>query len=129
MVVDGNGVVGLRERILDAIRNSVASAYQIFGVPDDDRRGGCFALDKWAEEIAHLAHYIGYDVCTRSLTLGWPIHKRQQLLDLLLAFLPNPREKHAWRHPRAIASVLGLLHNASFFVDPLCLYLSLRLQH
>jgi hypothetical protein len=128
MFVDDNGVVGLRERILEAVRNSVASAYLIFGVPEDDRRGGCFALDKWAEEISHHALYLGYDVCTRSLTIGWPVPKRKQLLELLLAFLPNAREKHARRHPRAIASVLGLLRNAGF-VAPLCLYLSLRLQH
>jgi hypothetical protein len=128
MFVDDNGVLGIRARILEAIRNSVASAYLIFGVPENDRRPGCFALDKWAEEVSHLACYLGYNVCTRSLTLGWPIPKRQQLLALLLGFLPSGLQKTVRHHPRTIASVLGLMRNAGFVV-PLCLYLSLRLQH
>ncbi len=128
MFVDDNGVLGIRERMLDAIRNSVASAYLIFGVPEKDRRPGCFALDKWAEEVSHLAYYLGYDVCTRSLTLGWPIPKRQQLLELLRSFLPSGLQKTVRHHPRTIASVLGLMRNAGFVV-PLCLCLSLRLQH
>jgi hypothetical protein len=64
MFVDDNGVVAIRARILEAVRNRVASAFLIFGVPTDDRRGGCFALDKWEEVISHLSHYLGYDVCT-----------------------------------------------------------------
>ena len=89
MFVDDNGVLGIRARILDAIQNSVASAYLIFGDPAHDRRPGCFALDKWAEEVCHLAYYLAFDVCTRTLTLSWPVAKRQQLLDLLRAFLPS----------------------------------------
>jgi hypothetical protein len=128
MFVDDNGVLGIRARILEAIRNSVASAYLIFGVPENDRRPGCFALDKWAKEVSHLACYLGYDVCTRSLALGWPIPKRQQLFALLLGFLPSGLQKTVRHHPRTIASVLGLMRNAGFVV-PLCLHLSLRLQH
>ena len=97
MFVDDNGILGIlgiRARILDAIRNSVASAYLIFGVPANDRRPGCFALDKWAEEVCHLAYYLGFDVCTRTLTLSWPVAKRQQLLDLLRAFLPSGTQKN-----------------------------------
>jgi hypothetical protein len=129
MFVDDNGVLSIRARVLDAIRNSVASAYPIFGVPEADQRPGCFALDKWAEEVCHLACYLGYNVCTRSLTLGWPAPKRQQLLDLLLDFLPSAgQQKTVRRHRQAIASVLGLMRNAGFVV-PLCLHLSLQLQH
>jgi hypothetical protein len=128
MFVDNNGVLGIRARILEAIRNSVASAYLIFGVPEADRRPGCFALDKSAKEISHLAYYLGYNVCTRSLSLGWPIVKRQQLLDLLTAFLPRKPDQSVRHHPRMIASVLGLMRNAGY-VAPLCLYLLLRLQH
>jgi hypothetical protein len=128
MFVDDNGVLGIRARILEAICNSVASAYLIFGVPENDRQPGCFALNKWAEEVSHLACYLGYDVCTRSLALGWPIPKCQQLLEPLLGFLPSGLQKTVRHHPRTIASVLGLMHNAGFVV-PLCLCLSLRLQH
>jgi hypothetical protein len=128
MFVDDNGVVAVRARILDAIRNSVASAFLIFGVPEDDRRPGCFALDKWEKLISHLSNYLGYEVCTRSLTLGWSIQKRQQLFELLTAFLHPGGIAAIRRNPRMIASVLGLLRNAGY-VAPLCLYLSLRLQH
>jgi hypothetical protein len=104
MFANDNGVLGIRARILDAICNSVASAFLLFGAPADKQRPGCFALDKWAEEVLNLAHYLGYDVCTRSLTLGWPVPNRQQLLDLLLAHQPQHhhlRPHHPVERPSA----------------------------
>lgn len=44
-------VVGIRDRILEAICNSIASAYLIFSVPGEDQSGGCFAVDKWTNDI------------------------------------------------------------------------------
>jgi hypothetical protein len=38
MFVDHNGVVGIRARIIQAIRNSIASAFLIFGIPEEDHQ-------------------------------------------------------------------------------------------
>lgn len=65
-----------------------------------------------------------YDVCTQSLTLGRPVPKIQQLvLDLLFQSLPSHPGQMVRRHPRKIASILGLLWNAGCDA-PLCLYIS-----
>jgi hypothetical protein len=122
--VDDTGKVATRERIIAAIDSSVKAAFVTFGAPDSDRRGSCFALDKWETLATHVMLFLGFLVNTRTMTLAWPPDKRNQLRELIRQKWAKP----GFRSPRDCAELLGLVRHAAV-VAPLVLYLSLRLQY
>ena len=125
--VDDNGKAELRRRILEAIRNSVAAAFLVFGSPDDDWRGACFAVDKWLSEALHEVVYLGFLVNTRTMTVSWPVDKRQEFATLINSVLPSSTKDRRKRQPLDFARILGHVRNPALIVPSLS-YVSLRLQ-
>lgn len=129
--VDDNGSVALRDAIADTIYDSIASAFHLFGLPDSDRRGPCFALDKWLKYASPLLIYLGFEIDTRCLTVTWPLEKRTDLatrIDTLLAgWIERGLVSTISCEPRFVAAILGLIRNAAQ-VAPLVVYLSMRCQ-
>jgi hypothetical protein len=129
--VDNNGSVAVREAILDTIYDSIASAFHLFGQPDSDRRGPCFALDKWLRYASPLLLYLGFEIDTRGLTVTWPLAKRVDLAkridDILEGWISRDCIGTVSCAPRFIAAILGLIRNAAQ-VAPLVVYLSMRCQ-
>ena len=125
--VDDNGKAELRRRILEAIRNSVAAAFLVFGSPDDDWRGACFAVDKWLSEALHEVVYLGFLVNTRTMTVSWPVDKRQEFATLIKSVLPSSTKDRRKRQPLDFARILGHVRNPALIVPSLS-YVSLRLQ-
>ena len=123
--VDDNGIADVRARIIGAIDNSVRAAYAIFGHPSGDRRFPCLSEEKWIEIASYAMVYLGFFICTRSMTMSWPVEKRQQLAQLLDAFL---QRSPCSLMPRECSSLLGLIRNAAP-VAPLGVYFSLRVQY
>jgi hypothetical protein len=85
--VDDNGSVALRENILATIYDSIASAFHLFGLPASDRRGPCFALDKWLKHASPILIYLGFEIDTRSMTVTWPLSKRHDLVRRIISLL------------------------------------------
>ncbi len=129
--VDDNGSVAVRDNILATIYDSIASAFHLFGLPDSDRRGPCFALNKWLRHASPILTYLGFEIDTRGLTVTWPVAKRQDLserIDSLLAgWITRGQIGTISCAPRLIAAILGLIRNAAQ-VAPLVVYLSMRCQ-
>jgi hypothetical protein len=85
--VDDNGVVDTRDRIQQAIDNSVQAAYIVFGKPEDDQRPPCLSEEKWLELCSHVMLYLGFYINTRNMFVAWPTEKRSQLANLIDKFL------------------------------------------
>jgi hypothetical protein len=124
--VDDNATVDLRLRIRQAINASVISAFVMFGFPSENaRRPSALNKDKWEYHASHRLEYLGFDLDTRRMTVAWPIPKRLALKRTLWDDWLSPTDCR--RRPREIASILGIIRNASF-IAPTGVYLSLRLQ-
>jgi hypothetical protein len=108
--VDDNGVSGPRSKIKHSIHNSVIAAFLLFGWPEDDRRSSCLAPDKWEWQVRTEMLYLGFRICTRSMTVTWPYSKRQELYAEIIAALDHVRPSLS---PRGVASMIGKLRSAS----------------
>jgi hypothetical protein len=85
--VDNNGVSGPQSRIQLSLHNSILSAFLLFGWPEDDRRSSCLAPDKWEKDILSDMLYLGFRICSRTMTVTWPYYKRKELFDEITAAL------------------------------------------
>jgi hypothetical protein len=85
--VDDNGVAGLRTNIIDSVHNSFVSAFLLFGWPEDDRRSSCLGPDKWERNILYEMMYLGFSICSRTMTVTWPFYKRKELHDEIMTAL------------------------------------------
>jgi hypothetical protein len=123
--VDDNGKLALRSNMRDALQQSLLSAFLIFGMPGNDRRGVCLQDDKWDPVISHTMLYLGFIINSRAMTVSWPLYKRQELFDELQALLLLPRSR---RHltPKQVASILGKLRSA-IQISPWGVFLSFSL--
>jgi hypothetical protein len=108
--VDDNGILALRTNIKNTLHNSVVAAFLLFGWPDDDRRSSCLAPDKWERDALFDMLYLGFRICSRSLTVTWPLYKRSELHDEILHAI---QQRRPCMNPRAVASVIGKLRSAS----------------
>jgi len=113
--VDDNGVVDLIRRIARALHQSVISAYLLYGFPGKDRRGDCFAADKFDDFISAVAEYLGFEIDCDKLLVTWPQKKRQQLRDMIIEDILKPSEttRRPNIHPKDLASIIGKLQSAS----------------
>jgi hypothetical protein len=111
--VDDNGVAGLRSNIKASLHNSVVSAFLLFGWPDDDRRSSCLAPDKWEKDVLYEMLYLGFRICSQTMTVTWPLYKHQELYDDIIAALTGQRPSMS---PRGVASMVGKLRSASLLV-------------
>jgi hypothetical protein len=126
--VDDTGIAHIRSHIIAAAAASVHAAYVIFGQPDEDpHRPPCINPAKWSEEVSYSLIFLGYEVNTRTMMVGWPVAKREKLRLFLDVVLSN-HSKKIRSTPLQISRVLGLIRHAAF-VAPMGTYRSLRLQH
>jgi hypothetical protein len=77
--VDDNGVLARHSDMGDALQQSLISAFLIFGVPDDNRRGACLQAEKWDHTISHSMLYLGFLMNSRDMTVSWPYYKKAEL--------------------------------------------------
>jgi hypothetical protein len=108
--VDDNGVAGLRSTIQNLIHNSVLLAFLLFGWPGDDRRSSCLASDKWEPDILYKMLYLGFIICSRTMTVTWPYSKRKELYDEIMTALTGACPSLT---PRGVTSMIGKLQSAS----------------
>jgi hypothetical protein len=58
--VDDNGVAAYRDRMRQALHQSVRAAYLLFGFPVDDRRQSCLSAEKWDPFVSHMHHALSW---------------------------------------------------------------------
>jgi hypothetical protein len=121
--VDDNGVLALRSRIHSTLHNSIVAAFMLFGWPHEDRRSSCLAPDKWERDANFDMLYLGFRICSRTLTVTWPFYKREELYNEIMAALGLDRP---WFKPKGVASIIGKLRSASL-IAPWGPYLSFSL--
>lgn len=111
--VDDNGIVDRAIRILQALHQSVLSAYILFGQPGSDRRGSCFAVDKFEELVSVVAVYLGFEIDCDQLIVSWPREKREALFQDIASILALPRGKDGRTSisPKLLASIIGKLQS------------------
>jgi hypothetical protein len=106
--VDDNGVCAVRDRIVSALHQSLVAAFILFGWPWQDRRSSCMAEDKWANTASYVVLFLGFYINSRSMTVTWPLYKRQALYDDIQVALASPRKVT----PRMTASIIGKVRSA-----------------
>ena len=124
--VDDNGVVDLIRRIAVVLHQSVVSAYILHGFPGPDRRGNCFAADKFEQFVSSVAEYLGFEIDCDKLLVTWPKRKRDELREAIMNVIvmgdkPNTarqtkgskRAPRCTASPKEIASIIGKLQSAS----------------
>ena len=120
--VDDNALAGWVDRIHQALRQSVLSAYIIFGFPDEDRWPPPFNDEKWEDLANYIFKYLGYLIDTRKMVMIWPLEKRRQLASWLDDHWLASRVRSF--SPLEASRLIGLLHHGGI-VSPLGIYLSL----
>jgi hypothetical protein len=106
--VDDNGVCAIRDRMVAALQQSLIAAFILFGWPENDRRNSCMAADKWETTASFLVLFLGYYINSRTMTVTWPLYKRQALHADIQAALENPRHVS----PKMVASIIGKVRSA-----------------
>jgi hypothetical protein len=107
--VDDNGIAAYRDNIFQALHQSVVSAYELYGFPEEDRRQSCLNADKWDKQVSHTMRYLGFLIDTRLLSVTWPFDKREDLRADITEALENRRRVN----PRLLARILGKVESAS----------------
>ena len=110
--VDDNAMVATITNAVEGLHAAVTSAYILFGQPDTDRRGSCFAADKFDPFLSTLVRYLGFEVDCDQLLVTWPLDKRQQLHTLIQDLLPLQPNARVLATPKVVASIAGKLHSA-----------------
>ena len=106
--VDDNGVCAFRHKIVSALHQSLVAAFILFGWPWQDRRNSCMAEEKWANTASYLVLFLGFYINSRSMTVTWPLYKRQALYADIQLALASPRKVT----PRMTASIIGKVRSA-----------------
>jgi hypothetical protein len=107
--VDDNGIAAYRDRMLQALHQSVVAAYEVYGFPGEDRRQACINDDKWDKSVSHIMRYLGFMIDTRAMTVTWPFDKREDLQADIEEALAQRRSVA----PRLLARILGKVESAS----------------
>jgi hypothetical protein len=117
--VDDNGVLALCSNIPGTLHNSVVVAFLLFGWPHKDRRSSCLAPDKWERDACSAMLYLGFLICSRTLRVIWPLYKRAELVNEIMAALSM---KRPWFKPKVVASIIRKLRSASLIAPwfPTC---------
>ena len=127
--VDDCGNAHIKAHFLTLVNCSVTAAYILFGHPHEDpARPPCINPIKWQTIVCHLLLFLGYEICTRTMRLIWPLAKRSKLLiflDAIIAGQIGPNRTGS--SPHECSRVLGLLRHAAP-ATPGGLHRSLRFQ-
>jgi hypothetical protein len=70
--VDDNGILVLWSNIKIVLHNSIVVAFLLFGWLHKDHRSSCQAPDKWERDLHFDMLYLGFRICSRTLTVTWP---------------------------------------------------------
>jgi hypothetical protein len=110
--VDDTGNADTRDRILQAIRQSVIAACVVFGFPDERavRKAPINDL-KWKELVTFFCAFFGFIFETRRMVMHWPRVKRERLASRIEAILDCRRSKGPVPI-RMVSQALGLLGTA-----------------
>ena len=120
--IDDNALAGWVDCICQALRQSVLSAYVIFGFPDEDRWPPPFNDDKWEDLANYVFKYLGYLIDTRKMVMIWPLEKHRQLASWLDDhWLASGIHSFS---PLEASRLIRLLRHGGI-VSPLGIYLSL----
>ena len=114
------------DEIRNAIKNSVLSAYVMFGFPAENRRPSPLNQAEWEETATASFKYLGFMINTRAMTVTWPVEKRVQLAKMLDDTWLNDKSVPT-ASPQEASKLLGLIRHGAL-VCPLGIQLSLRLQ-
>ena len=106
--VDDNGVCAVRDKIVSALHQSLVAAFLLFGWPWQDRRSSCMAEDKWSNVASYLVLFLGFYINSRTMTVTWPLYKRQALYADIQMALASPCKVT----PRMTASIIGKVRSA-----------------
>lgn len=123
MFVDDDIIAAFRRHMREALRAAVASAYQCFGHPDNDRRGSCLVAEKFPMTAEAAVEFVGFVIDTRTMRVSWPQEKVDALARMLDEWIADASAKS----PSQVAKLLGYVRNGAF----LCQhgnFLSIRLQ-
>jgi hypothetical protein len=107
--VDDNGIAAYRDRMPQALHQSVVAAYTVYGFPGEDRRQACINAEKWDKSVSHGMRYLGFMIDTRAMTVTWPFDKREDLRADITELLAKRRSVD----PRLLARILGKVESAS----------------
>jgi hypothetical protein len=107
--VDDTAVAAFGDSIRQQINNSVVAANNLIGTPAlHPLIVEPFAPDKWAPLVQETVLFLGLLVCSRTLTVHWPLSKRQELHEQLSTILQRPSP---FMKAKEMASVLGKLRS------------------
>jgi len=126
--VDDTGAADVREKIMQAIENSILSAYVMFGFPAEDPRRPAINATKFDKQVTHILKFLGFIINTRDMTVEWPQDKRERLAKLLDEHFLQPSSQRPPLTPKIVSQILGLVRNGAT-ASPYGVYLSLRLQY
>ena len=106
--MDDNGICATRERIVEALHQSLVAAFILFGWPSDDRHSSCMAADKWEIYASHIVLFLGYFINSRTMMVTWPLYKREALYADIQQALAEPSKVP----PKLVASIMGKVRAA-----------------
>jgi hypothetical protein len=69
----------LRQNIQASIHHSEQSVYTLLGHPGVNRWTSCLSAEKWRDTASYVMEFLGFEICTRSMTVWWPVSKRLAL--------------------------------------------------
>jgi hypothetical protein len=107
--LDDNGICATAGRMIQALHQSLVSAFILFGWPGKDRRSSCMTADKWDNTASFAVLFLGYYVNSRLMQVTWPLYKRAALILDIQKALENPRKVS----PKVAASIMGKVRSAS----------------
>jgi len=110
MFVDDNVIAAYEDRMAGSLDGGVKSGHGVFGPPKVDRRGDCFAPDKFELLVTECARFLGFIIDTHNMTVTWPLDKRQRLHTELTEILER---KILYVSPKEMAHIVGVVRSAS----------------
>jgi hypothetical protein len=123
--VDDNDILAVHSHMREVLHQSLIAAFLLFGFPGKDCRGACLQDEKWDPSISHIMMYLGYSIKSNTVTVSWPLYKREGLYNELFPLLSLPKSKQLMT-PKQCASVIGKLQSA-IQISPWGVYLSFAL--
>merc|ERR1712197_231452 len=97
--------------MLQSVNNSLESAFGLLIEEGLDHRGDCLNDDKWDSIISEQILYLGWLICSRSMTIEWPYKKQMALYKTLQSILQRKKPIHIT--PKEMASIIGTVRSAA----------------
>ena len=114
--VDDTGGAAIRANIHALVHNSILAAYITFGVPEEDPgRPEPINPVKFVRQLSHQLKFLGFFIDTRTMSITWPQHTRDQLRLYLTNLLDTDETPSGGRRlsPQSAATILGLVRHSA----------------